>query len=181
VSPGLGRLDFALGLLMPIYTITGYDASAHTSEETKQAALSAPRGIVSSILWSGIFGYLFLAAFVLMIPSMDDAANQGWNVFFWAMDAQVPVTMKEILYVLIFVAQILCGLATVTSASRMIYAFSRDGGLPFSKGLRVSPAHRTPNAAIWTSAALAWLFVWGAKWLEAGGTPSMHRGESPAR
>ena len=163
---------FALGLLLPIYTITGYDASAHTSEETKQAALSAPRGIVSSILWSGVFGYLFLAAFVLMIPNMDEAANQGWNVFFWAMDAQVPGTMKEILYVLIFVAQILCGLATVTSASRMIYAFSRDGGLPFSKGLaRVSPTHRTPNAAIWTGAALAWLFVWGAKWLEAGGTP----------
>jgi amino acid transporter len=163
---------FALGLLLPIYTITGYDASAHTSEETKQAALSAPRGIISSILWSGIFGYLFLAAFVLMIPSMDDAANQGWNVFFWAMDSQVPLLMKEILYVLIFVAQILCGLATVTSASRMIFAFSRDGGLPFSKALaKVSPAHRTPSAAIWTAAALAWLFVWGAKWLEAGGTP----------
>jgi len=54
----------------------------------------------------------------------------------------------------------------------MIFAFSRDGGLPFSKALaRVSHKHRTPNAAIWTSAVLAVLFVWGAKWLEAGGTP----------
>ena len=167
-----GSWIFLLGLLMPIYTITGYDASAHTSEETKQAALSSPRGIVSSILWSGVFGYLFLAAFVLMIPNMDDAAKQGWNVFFWALDQRVPYTMKEILYLLIFVAQILCGLATVTSASRMIYAFSRDGGLPASKMLAtVSPSHRTPNAAIWTSAVLALLFVWGAKALEAGGTP----------
>ncbi|MFO1400957.1 MAG: amino acid permease [Steroidobacteraceae bacterium] len=163
---------FALGLLLPIYTITGYDASAHTSEETHQASLSAPKGIISSILWSGVFGYLFLAAFVLMIPDMKAAADQGWNVFFWALDAKVPATMKEILYLLIFVSQVLCGLATVTSASRMIYAFSRDGGLPFSKSLAtVSPAHRTPSAAIWTAAALAWLFVWGAKWLEAGGTP----------
>ena len=163
---------FALGLLMPIYTITGYDASAHTSEETVSAAHSVPRGIISSIIWSGLFGYLFLAAFVLMIPNMDDAAKQGWNVFFWAMDQRVPMTMKEILYALIFVSQILCGLATVTSASRMIYAFSRDGGLPFSKALaKVSPTHRTPSAAIWTSAVLAWLFVWGAKFLEAGGTP----------
>ncbi len=167
-----GSWVFLLGLLMPIYTITGYDASAHTSEETKQAALSSPRGIVSSILWSGVFGYIFLTAFVLMIPNMDEAAKQGWNVFFWAMDQRVPDTMKQILYWLIFVAQILCGLATVTSASRMIFAFSRDGGLPFSKALaKVSPSHRTPNAAIWTSAVLAVLFVWGAKWLEAGGTP----------
>jgi amino acid transporter len=167
-----GGWVFALGLLMPIYTITGYDASAHTSEETKNAALSSPRGIISSVLWSGVFGYLFLVAFLLMIPNMDEAAKQGWNVFFWALDQRVPYVMKEILYVLIFVAQILCGLATVTSASRMIFAFSRDGGLPFSKVLaKVSPAHRTPNAAIWTSAALALGFVWGAKWLEAGGTP----------
>jgi amino acid transporter len=170
--PVSGTWVFLLGLLMPIYTITGYDASAHTSEETKQAALSAPRGIVSSIIWSGVFGYLFLAAFVLMLPNMNDAAKQGWNVFFWAMDKQVPATLRDILYLLIFISQILCGLATVTSASRMIFAFSRDGGLPFSKALaKVSPAHRTPNAAIWTAATLAVLFVWGAKWLEAGGTP----------
>jgi amino acid transporter len=163
---------FALGLLLPIYTITGYDASAHTSEETVQASVSVPRGIVSSIIWSGVFGYLFLVAFLLMIPNMDEAARQGWNVFFWAMDQRVPTLIKELLYALIFLSQVLCGLATVTSTSRMIYAFSRDGGLPASRLLaRVSPRHRTPNAAIWTGATLALLFVCGAKTLEAGGTP----------
>jgi amino acid transporter len=167
-----GGWVFLLGLLMPIYTITGYDASAHTSEETLHAAHSVPRGIVSSILWSGVFGYLFLTAFVLMIPNMDEAAKQGWNVFFWALDQQVPATLKTLLYIAIFISQVLCGLATVTSASRMIFAFSRDGGLPFSRALaKVSPQHRTPSAAIWTSSVLAVLFVWGAKWLEAGGTP----------
>ncbi len=163
---------FLLGLLLPIYTITGYDASAHTSEETVQASLAVPRGIVSSIVWSGIFGYLFLVAFLLMIPNMDEAAKQGWNVFFWAMAQRVPYALRVSLFALIFLSQALCGLATVTSTSRMIYAFSRDGGLPASRLLaRVSPAHRTPNAAIWTGTTLALLFVCGAKWLEAGGTP----------
>jgi amino acid transporter len=156
---------------MPIYTITGYDASAHTSEETVGAARSVPRGIVTSVLWSGVFGYIMLCAFVLMIPDMDEAAKQGWNVFFWAMDAQVPAGLKEVLYVAIFIAQLLCGLATVTSASRMIFAFSRDGGLPFSKALaKVSPTYRTPVAAIWTGATLAWLFVWGASVVSIAGT-----------
>ena len=167
-----GGWVFALGLLLPIYTVTGYDASAHTSEETKHAALAVPRGMVSAIVWSSVFGYLFLVAFLLMIPDMDEAARQGWNVFFWAMNQRVPTLMRELLYALIFLSQVLCGLATVTSASRMIYAFARDGGLPASKALaRVSPAHRTPNAAIWISAVLSLLFVCGAKWLEAGGTP----------
>ena len=84
------RWPSLVGLLLPIYTITGYDASAHTAEETVNAQMSVPKGMVSSVLWSGIFGYLFLCAFVLMIPNMDDAAKQGWNVFFWAMDQQVP-------------------------------------------------------------------------------------------
>ena len=83
-------LAFVLGLLLPIYTITGYDASAHTSEETVNASMSVPKGMVASVLWSGVFGYLFLCAFILMIPNMDEAAKQGWNVFFWGMDQRVP-------------------------------------------------------------------------------------------
>jgi amino acid transporter len=76
VSTGMA---FLLGLLLPIYTITGYDASAHTSEETVKAAVSVPRGMVSAVLWSALFGYIMLCAFVLMIPNMDDAAKQGWS------------------------------------------------------------------------------------------------------
>ena len=162
---------FLLGLLLPIYTITGYDASAHTSEETKKAARSVPRAMVMSVVWSALFGYLFLCAFVLMIPNMDDAAKQGWNVFFWAFDAKVNPAVKEILYIAIFISQLLCGLATVTSASRMIFAFSRDGGLPGSRALgRVSPRYRTPVAAIWTAAVLSVIFVWGASLVSIAGT-----------
>ena len=151
---------FLLGLLLPIYTITGYDASAHTSEETVSASRNVPRAMVRSVVWSGVFGWLFLAAFVLAIPDMNAAAAQGWNVFFWTMDQVVPSSLKIILYLIILVAQYLCGLATVTSASRMIFAFSRDGGLPFSEVLRkVNPTYRTPVAAIWAGAALAVLFT----------------------
>ncbi|CCV05458.1 Amino acid permease-associated region [Mesorhizobium metallidurans STM 2683] len=162
---------FALGLLLPIYTITGYDASAHTSEETIKAASSVPRAMVMSVIWSAVFGYLFLAAFILMIPNMDDAAKQGWNVFFWAFDQRVSPGIKELVYLVVFIAQLLCGLATVTSASRMIFAFSRDGGLPASGALsRVSPTYRTPVAAIWTAAILSVLFVWGSSVVSVAGT-----------
>lgn len=163
---------FLLGLLLPIYTITGYDASAHTSEETVKAAHSVPRGIVSSVLWSFLFGWLMLCAFVMMLPSMDEAAAQGWNVFFWAMNAKVNPIVKDVLYGAIFLSQVLCGLATVTSVSRMIFAFSRDKGLPFSGALaKVSPTYRTPVAAIWTGAIAAVLFVWGSSLVSIGETP----------
>jgi amino acid transporter len=170
-----GGWVFALGLLLPIYTITGYDASAHTAEETKKASHSVPRGIVSSVWWSALFGYIMLCAFILMLPNMDDAAKQGWNVFFWAMDTQVQSPIKTVLYAAIVISQFLCGLATVTSISRMMFAFSRDGGLPFSKSLAsVSPKYRTPVHAIWAGSILSVLFVWGAKAVEASGVTPVY-------
>jgi amino acid transporter len=106
-----------------------------------------------------------------MIPNMDDAAKQGWNVFFWGFDERVKPGIKEFVYLVVFLAQLLCGLATVTSASRMIFAFARDGGLPGSKALsKVSPKHRTPVAAIWTAAFLSVLFVWGTSLVSIAGT-----------
>ena len=124
-----------------------------------------------SVVWSAIFGYLFLCAFVLMIPNMDEAAKQGWNVFFWGFDERVSPVVKQIVYIVVFVAQLLCGLATVTSASRMIFAFARDRGLPGSTALsKVSPKYRTPVAAIWTAAALSVLFVWGTSLVSIAGT-----------
>lgn len=167
-------MAFALGLLLPIYTITGYDASAHTAEETVNASMAVPKGMCSAVLWSGVFGYIMLCAFVLMIPNMDEAAKQGWNVFFWAMDKQVPPGIKNAMYVLIFVSQWLCGLATVTSVSRMLFAFSRDGGIPGISGwlARVSPTYRVPQNAIWFGALLATLFVWFTSAITIAGTPA---------
>lgn len=163
---------FLLCLLLPVYTITGYDASAHTSEETKNAAHSVPRGIVSAVFWSAIVGWIMICAIILAIPDMDAAAAQGWGVFFGTMDAILPAGLKMTIYFFILIAQLLCGLATVTSASRMLFAFSRDDGVPgFSKPLAtVSPQYRTPVNAIWTATVLCILYVVLALSIKVGET-----------
>jgi amino acid transporter len=151
---------FALGFLLPAYTITGFDASAHTSEETIGAARNVPRGIVRSVLVSSLFGWIMLAAIVLAIPDMNAAAQQGGTVFFWIMREVLSSRLAGAFFVGISIAQYLCGLATLTSASRMTYAFARDGGLPFSHGFRsVSPTHKTPAVAIWAVSIVAILFM----------------------
>lgn len=162
VWPASNSLFYLLliSLLLPIYTITGFDASAHTSEETVKASVVVPRGIITSVLWSALFGWLMLIAFVIAIPAMKTAAASGWNVFFVTMDAVVPAWLKFILYLGILLSQFLCGLATVTSASRMIFAFSRDGGLPGSNFLRmINMEFRTPVIAIWAAAIISILFT----------------------
>lgn len=170
-SDNVGYL-FLLCLLLPVYTITGYDASAHTSEETKNAATSVPQGIVSAVFWSSIVGWVMICAITLAIPDMATAAGQGWGMFFATMDAILPAGLKTLLYVGILIAQFLCGLATVTSASRMLFAFSRDDGMPVgSKALAtVSPKYRTPVNAIWTATVLCILYVVLAMSIKIGET-----------
>ena len=47
---------FLLGMLLPAYTITGFDASAHTAEETVGASRAIPRGMIHAVVWSALFG-----------------------------------------------------------------------------------------------------------------------------
>jgi amino acid transporter len=147
---------FLLGLLLVCYTITGFDASAHTSEETRDAARIVPRGMMQSVFWSGLFGYFMVCAFVLAMPSVAEGTAQGWNVFYWLFQASpMPGFLSALLSIGIVASNYLCALAGLTSLSRMTFAFARDGGLPFSNALKtVSPVYRTPVVAIWVGAAL---------------------------
>ncbi|BAJ82066.1 MULTISPECIES: amino acid permease [Acidiphilium] len=159
VVPHSGNLFylFMLGLLLPLYTITGFDGAAHTSEETVNARRTVPRGIINSVFWSFAFGLVMEASILLAMPDLGKAAAQGGNVFFNLL-AGLPVILpvKYLLYVGIVVANYLCALAGVTSTSRMIFAFARDGGLPgHAIWRRVSPTHRTPVGAIWLTAVLS--------------------------
>ena len=157
VWPATGNLLllFGLGLLLPIYTITGFDASAHTAEETHDAAKNVPKGIISSVLWSVLFGYIMVCSFVLVMPDLTAGMKMGTG-FFEAILAPIPTGLRVTIEVLMFFINFVCGLAAVTSCSRMMYAFARDGGLPGSHWLKqVHHVQRTPGTAIWVTAVLA--------------------------
>ena len=159
-------LPFLLGLILAVYTITGFDASAHTSEETRDAAKTVPKGIVSSVVYSAIFGYIMICTFVLVMPDVATGVKQGFG-FFDALLSTLSPALKIILSVGIFLVNFLCGLACLTSTSRMMFAFARDGGLPASGFLRkIHPVLKTPVASVWVSAALAFAAtLYGAAYL----------------
>ncbi len=159
-------LPFLLGLILAVYTITGFDASAHTSEETRDAAKTVPKGIVSSVVYSTIFGYIMICTFVLVMPDVATGVKQGFG-FFDALLGTLPVALKIILSVGILLVNFLCGLACLTSTSRMMFAFARDGGLPASNFLRkIHPTLKTPVASVWVSAVLAFAAtLYGAAYL----------------
>lgn len=148
---------FLLGLSYVCYTITGFDASAHTSEETQDAQVNVPKGMWTAVFWSWVFGLVAVAAYVLTMPSLEEAAAAGWGSFtyMWT-SSNMPSWLSIFLAVGMVLVNYVCALAGLTSTSRMMYAFARDGGLPASAALaKVSTVYRTPGTAVWVSAIFA--------------------------
>ena len=144
-----------LGLLLAQYTFTGYDASAHMTEETHNAARSGPRGIVMSIVVSLFAGWILLIGITFAIQHYTAELGSATGVppaqIF--IDA-VGATGGKLLLLVAIGAQLFCGMSSVTANSRMIYAFSRDGALPGSNlWHQVNKRTRTPTNAIWLAAA----------------------------
>ncbi|MEU2308130.1 amino acid permease [Streptomyces misionensis] len=147
----------AIGLLLAQYTFSGYDASAHLSEETSRASVSAAKGIVRAIWVSWLAGFVLLAGLTFAIQDYDATRTTATGV----PPAQILLDglgaggAKALLLVVI-AAQLFCGNAEVAAASRMVFAFSRDGALPGSRLWRtVSRRTQTPVAAVWLSVGVA--------------------------
>jgi amino acid transporter len=128
-APGFWLLVLPVGFLLTMYTQTGYDASAHTAEETRGAAKAAAQGVWRSVFFSALIGWFVLLAFLFAandVKAVNDAAGFVGAIFTSALD---PWAAKMVLLIAT-VGQLFCGAAGLTSASRTWYAFSRDRGMP---------------------------------------------------
>ncbi|MFT3871784.1 MAG: amino acid permease [Nocardioides sp.] len=147
------------GFLLTQYTITGFDACAHLSEETASASMAAAKGIWQSIFYSVLGGYILLLAVVFAVP--NDAAGNPDNagvgaggvayIFVQSMDRN----WATLVLFISASAQFFCATSCMTSASRMTYAFSRDGGVPGSSRWSKLSASRVPANAVVLVAVVA--------------------------
>ncbi|KAI7859780.1 amino acid permease-domain-containing protein [Circinella umbellata] len=149
---------FLLGLLQSQYTLSGFDSAAQMSEETKDAARNAPKGILYAVGTAGIFGLVFLLGVnfcvqdyqaqvvdSIITPQMTkvflDGVGYKWTIVFT---------------VIIMGAMFFCGSALLLGSSRLVYAFSRDNAMPFSSYLcRVNKKTKTPIYAVWGNVIFA--------------------------
>ncbi len=138
-----------LGLLLAQYTFSGYDASAHLSEETTNAQVSASRGIIHAIGWSWLAGFILLAGLTFAIQDYAGTVGSATGV----PPAQIfldalGLTGAKLLLLVVIVAQLCCGNAETAAASRMVFAFSRDGALPGSALWHQVDSRGTPRKAV---------------------------------
>jgi amino acid transporter len=122
-------LVLPFGFLLTQYTITGFDACAHVSEETLGAAKAAARGLWQSIFYSAIGGWILLLAFLFAATDVDAITKAGGFSGAIFETALSPFFFKAVILIST-IGQFFCGMSCVTSMSRMTYAFSRDRAVP---------------------------------------------------
>jgi len=168
-------LAFFFSLLLANWTYTGYDASAHVAEETVGARMSSAWGVFLSVAVSAVVGYIFLVALTTHLPNLstlfpatlDSTTTPASSQYYFGGGIAVVAILEynlgnigDVLAAGIAVAMWFCGLASLAAAGRMLYAFSRDDGIPASGWLkRVSTRYRTPANSLVAVAVVSWLFT----------------------
>ncbi|CAN6476084.1 unnamed protein product [Victoria cruziana] len=166
-STGIRSKAYAalLSVLVSQYSLYGYDAAAHLTEETRGADKNGPIAILSSIGIISIFGWAYILALTFSIqnPSyLYDKTNETAGTF---VPAQILYdafygryhnsTGAIVLLFIIWGSFFFGGLSITTSAARVVYALSRDGGIPFSTiWRRVHPKYKVPSNAVWLCALI---------------------------
>jgi amino acid transporter len=147
------------GALLSQYTMTGFDASAHLSEETHKASWSAPIGVVSSVGFSALFGFFVLMAFLFSVQDFDRTVSSEYGQPVLQIFVDVAGENGAIaMFTLIMVCVWHCGLFSMTSNSRMMFAFARDGGIhPFFS--HVDSKYRSPVRTVWLAALLSFILA----------------------
>ncbi|MEO8252554.1 MAG: amino acid permease [Chloroflexota bacterium] len=177
---------FMFSLLQANWTYTGYDASAHVAEETVGARVASAWGIFLSVAVSAVVGYIFLFVLTTHLPNLSalfpkDLANSDaskLSTYYFGGGYAVYETLKynldtigQLLGAGIAIAMSFCTLSSIASAGRMLFAFSRDDGVPGSGWLKkVSHHYRTPTNSLVTIVVVAFLFTVAAFYVGALGS-----------
>ncbi|MFY9915998.1 MAG: amino acid permease, partial [Nocardioidaceae bacterium] len=140
-------LVLPLGFLLTQYTITGFDASAHLSEETEAASKSAARGMWQSIFYSGIGGWILLLSFLFAVQDPEKVTEGGGGVAVIFSQA-LSSNWAGLILLISATGQFYCATSCMTSASRMTFAFSRDGAIPGSQLWSKLSASKVPANAV---------------------------------
>jgi amino acid transporter len=161
-----------LGFLLTMYTITGYDASAHVSEETHGSEDAAPKGVWRSVFYSAVIGWIVLLAITFAIQKSKEAhlLEAGFPAIAIFETALSSAAAKAVILIST-IGQLFCGMACVTSASRMTFAFSRDGAVPGHNLWRKLGKNRTPTWSVFFVCLFALVITFPAYFPNKLGTP----------
>ncbi|KAM0176219.1 hypothetical protein ACHAPF_005085 [Botrytis cinerea] len=142
---------FLMGFLSVIWTLAGYDAPFHLSEECSNANIAGPRAIVMTAQLGLWLGWAIILVIAYTVKDIQDVVSGEYGQPMGSLCLQVLGPKAGLaMFSLNMVAQFSVGQGVTVVSSRVVYAYSRDGALPGSHWLKqVNPRTKTPVYAVW--------------------------------
>ncbi|KAK9216228.1 hypothetical protein WN944_008235 [Citrus x changshan-huyou] len=167
-STGVSSIPYAviLSVLLSNFCLGGYDAAAHLTEETKGADRTGPVAILASIALISVFGWAYILSLTFSIQNLEylyDENNETRGklvpaqIFYDAFHGRFHNSAGAIVFLcIIWGSYFFCGLSVTAAAARVVYALSRDNGIPFSPNWRkLHPKYKVPRNAVWLCTAIS--------------------------
>ena len=151
-------LSFFVGLLGNVFAFFGADGAIHMSEEIKNAAVIVPKAIVFSIVLNGLLGFGIALALIFCIGDIDAALHTKTDfpfieIFYQAVQ---DITGAALMTSIIITLSLCATVGIVASASRQLWAFSRDRAVPGWEHIqRVNSRSAIPTLAVFLTTGLA--------------------------
>lgn len=135
----------------------GSDATAHMSEEVKDAARNVPIAIAWGYFSNGIMAIVLIITFLFAMPSVEDALNDPTGFpFLYVFKNATSTAGVNGLTAITLLTVIFSNILFNASTSRQTFAFARDKGLPFAKWIgKVDPRRQIPVNAIGISCLIS--------------------------
>lgn len=146
-----GGVTWFIGLVQAAYGLTAFDSVVHMVEELPNPRTTAPKAILYAILGGALTGFIFMLVLLFCIQDLDNVLNSATGLpFMGYLQDTVGLDGATVLLSLFIFNGLGQGISVFTSASRLVWAFARDGGYPFGKYFEVvDPVWKAPVRAIW--------------------------------
>lgn len=149
--------SFSLSLLLAAWGLTGFEAAADLAEETHAPAKTVPKAVMLSFVSSAVSGFLMLG--LLVLASKDIKETQGKeNPLMFILHNSIGTGLTSVIMVVVLISILACAIASMATASRLLFSMARDSMFPYSGSLgSVHSRSKTPRKAtiaVWLISSL---------------------------
>jgi amino acid transporter len=158
---------FLASAVAAMFCYYGFEACGDVAEETPNASVAIPKAMIMTILVGGAAAMFVCLALVLAVPDVGAVVSgRDKDPVTTTLRAALGEIGLRAVIAIVMVSFISCLLSLQAAASRLLFAYARDGMIVGSRVLsRLSPRTHMPTAALLAAGIAPGLIALAGQWL----------------
>ncbi|KAI1971601.1 hypothetical protein LOZ51_006761 [Ophidiomyces ophidiicola] len=143
-----------IGFTTSLPSMIGYDCTVHMAEEIQDASRTLPKAIMGTVFINGILGFLMMLTLCFTLGDVNSILETKTGFPFIQVFYNTTQNLKasSAMCAIVVLTLTASAISEIATASRQLWSFSRDNGMPFSSILsHVPPRWNIPLNAVFVS------------------------------